>query len=454
MYSVVKNGKSLEATSWELKQFFGMNLIMGCISYPRLTMYWQKCISLNLISDCMSRDRFLALRTNLHFVDTIIRPEDALDNALWKVQPVVDKVRNACAKIPRDFNYYSVDEQMIPFTGRCKLKQYVKNKPRPVGLKNFVVTSYSGIVLDFEIYQGARTTLPNREFGLGPAIIMRMTRSLPIGSFVYFDRYFTTLPLLDKLRQCGYEGTGTIMVNRLKGVTLKEGKMQRGESHEYVRSDEAVVVVEWKDNQKVVVASTCAGIGPASKVQRWSKTEGKFIEIDCPSIIQNYNRFMGGVDICDQQMEVYRTWFKTRKWTLKLVLHLLDLSIVNSWLIYREDCRANKYPKKKIMDLLKFRMAVAESLTASPDRKRRDEEEEEDQQPQQKKLKIYTPSPKPIEDKRYDGYDHWPVVDNIISPRSCRLETCSSRTKTRCSKCDQYLCLSKDKECFKIYHNK
>lgn len=163
---------------------------------------------------------------------------------------------------------------------------------------------------------------------------------------------------------------------------------------------------------------------------------------------------MGGVDICDQQMEVYRTWFKTRKWTIKLVVHLLDLSIVNSWLIYREDCRANKYPKKKIMDLLKFRMAVAESLTASPDRKRRDEEEEEDQQPQQKKLKIYTPSPKPIEDKRYDGYDHWPVVDNIISPRSCRLETCSSRTKTRCSKCDQYLCLPKDKECFKIYHNK
>lgn len=454
MYCVAKTGKSLETTPCELKQFFGINLIMGCISYPRLTMYWQKCISLNLVADCMPRDRFLALRTNLHFVDTVSRPQDAENNGLWKVQPVVDRVRNTCLKIQRDFSYYSIDEQMIPFTGRCKLKQFVKNKPRPVGLKNFVVTTYSGVVLDFEIYQGTRTPLLNRELGLGPSVIMRLTRSLPLGSFLYFDRYFTTLPLLERLKQCGIEATGTIMVNRLKGVTLKEGKMLRGESHEYVRSDEAVVVVEWKDNQKVVLASTCAGIEPATKVKRWCKKEGKFIEIDCPSIVRNYNRYMGGVDICDQQMEVYRTWFKTRKWTLKLVLHLLDLSVVNSWLIYREDCRANNYPKKKIMDLLKFRMAVAEALTATPAKKRMEEEDKEEDQPQKKKLKIYTPSPMPVEDKRYDGYDHWPVVDNIISPRSCRLETCSSRTKTRCTKCDQYLCLSKDKECFRVYHIK
>lgn len=25
---------------------------------------------------------------------------------------------------------------------------------------------------------------------------------------------------------------------------------------------------------------------------------------------------MGGVDVCDQQIECYRTWVKTKKWTL------------------------------------------------------------------------------------------------------------------------------------------
>lgn len=145
MYSVAKTGKSMNVTDVELKQFFGLNLLMGCISNPRLRMYWQNGIVLNKVIECMSRDRFLALRTNIHFVNTVTIPEEAKTNKLWKVQPVVDAVRTTCAKLRCDFGYYSIDEQMIPFSGRCKLKQYVKNKPRPVGLKkccNYIIFRY------------------------------------------------------------------------------------------------------------------------------------------------------------------------------------------------------------------------------------------------------------------------------------------------------------------------
>ena len=100
----------------------------------------------------------------------------------------------------------------------------------------------------------------------------------------------------------------------------RDGKMERGES----RSDNAIVIVEWKDNEKVVLASACSGIEPVSKVKRWSKKEAKYIDVDCPSVVYRYNQHMGGVDICDQQLECYRTWFKTRKWTLKVILHFLD----------------------------------------------------------------------------------------------------------------------------------
>jgi len=43
---------------------------------------------------------------------------------------------------------------MISFMVKAPAKQFNKNKPNPVGLKNFALCSKSGRMLDFEIYQG------------------------------------------------------------------------------------------------------------------------------------------------------------------------------------------------------------------------------------------------------------------------------------------------------------
>lgn len=124
MYSVLKNGASMNTDSSELKRFFGINLHMGCFPFPRLRLYWQREYSLPAIADCMARNRFLALRNSFHLVD--IHSSLHSDNKLWKVQPIINAVRNVCLTLPRDNVSYSIDEQMIPFTGRCHLKQYVK----------------------------------------------------------------------------------------------------------------------------------------------------------------------------------------------------------------------------------------------------------------------------------------------------------------------------------------
>lgn len=153
---------------------------------------------------------------------------------------------------------------------------------------------------------------------------------------------------------------------------------------------------------------------------------------------------MGGVDICDQLIEYYRIWIKTRKWTLKVTLHLLDLATVNAWLTYMDDWRPNGV---KHLTLLEFRMTLGEALTHPPKSSRRLLQEcvTENTTP-------YRPAKIPCADKRLDGYDHWPTVDELSSPRYCRLKGCSGRTRTRCEKCGVYLCLSKDKAYFKVFH--
>lgn len=109
---------------------------MKCIKYPRLNLYWHTKFSFQSIANCMSRDRFYLLRNNMHLEDANTISKETRDyNKLWKVQPMIDAVRNEYLAQPRITTKYSIDEQMIPFTGRCPVKQYVRNKPRPVDSK-------------------------------------------------------------------------------------------------------------------------------------------------------------------------------------------------------------------------------------------------------------------------------------------------------------------------------
>ncbi|XP_039967864.1 piggyBac transposable element-derived protein 3-like [Bactrocera tryoni] len=199
-YHMPTKGKPLAATIGEIKNFFGIIVAMGCIRYPRLRMYWEKKTRLPIVADTMSRDRFLLLRMCLHVVDANeVTEEEKQSNVFWKIKPLIEVIRLACRSLPRKpGDNYSIDEQMIPFTGRCPIRQSLPNKPRVVGLMNEVLTTSEGLVLDFEIYQGKTTPLSNTNLGLGPAFVLRLVETLPEGSKV-FDRYFTTIPLLQTL---------------------------------------------------------------------------------------------------------------------------------------------------------------------------------------------------------------------------------------------------------------
>ncbi|XP_039969660.1 uncharacterized protein LOC120781503 [Bactrocera tryoni] len=140
---------------------------------------------------------------------------------------------------------------------------------------------------------------------------------------------------------------------------------------------------------------------------------------------------MGGVDICDQQMEAYRTFFKTRKWTLKNAT-------------------------KGYTRFTKFSACASGALVADQTKTNVEwcsgsESGDVDLTPPSKR---YRPADQPCPEKRLDGINHWPEESDLKSARMCRRKECKSRTRTRCTKCDVYLCLNKKKNCFTIYHTK
>ena len=122
-------------------------------------------------------NRYFQLRTNLH-TNAAQEADPGNTNKFWKV--VVDAVRNRCHQLPRE-ELSSIDEQIVPFTGRVPAKQFIKSKPNPVGVKHFVICCKSGGALDFELHQGAGTGIPEetKHVGLGGSVVLRLAETIP-----------------------------------------------------------------------------------------------------------------------------------------------------------------------------------------------------------------------------------------------------------------------------------
>lgn len=214
-------------------------------------------------------------------------------------------------------------------------------------------------------------------------------------------------------------------------------------------STEGVIAVKWFDNKCVNLLSNACGITPLSSVKRWSKESKAKIAIPCPSLIPAYNEHMGGIDLSDMLVHLYKTPAKSRRWYIPLFGYFLDLCVAYSWLVYKRDC---DLLSQKPMSLKRFRLAVAQSLSQVNKPASKVGRPSSSSPPPQKRL--YTPRPshsKPQPDVRYDNLGHWPL--HCDSRGQCNL--CPKGvSRWKCQKCDVFLCLNGSQECFVAYHQK
>lgn len=447
-YYLQKNGTSLNLTVEELASVLGMFFRMGLVDMHRVRAYWETGSRYELVAQVMSRNRFEKITSHLHFTDNDAATDQMKEDKCWKVRPWLSSLRDNMVRVPQEKS--SVDEILIPFRGRSHIRQYLPNKPKSKwGLKLWARAGESGLCYDFDVYQGCSRGMygyqEGYQLGLGAGVVLQLCTSLPDrkDNLIVADNYFTGPHLVSELTSRGIAYVGTVRENRLKSCKLMDEKSMkkkgRGACDFSVASCEnkSMVAVKWYDNRPVTLLSNCSGVEPTVTVKRWDKKTKYHILVECPAVILDYNKSMGGVDLLDKMCYSYRFAIRSKRWYLYIFWHTVKMAAVNAWLMQR---RIDQQQGQKSAPLREFLAELATSLVLYLKRSA-GRPSEENLPPAKKQACMAIPR-----DVRTDGTQHWPIWNE----RRNRCKACTGGyTFISCSKCQVSLCINKRPQLFR-----
>lgn len=454
LYTSQKTGKSLNVTPDEIRAFIGIMIFMGIIHLPAMTDYWAESTFIPQVAEVMPRRRFQNIRSNIHFHNNEIEGDDRL----LKIRPLLDHLRKKCQSLEMEYDL-SVDERMERYKGTRagNMRQYMPDKPSAKwGFKIFVLAGASGLTYDFIPYCGQQTfdaeplTDGERKLGVGAMAVIALCKCIsnPEHCTVTFDNYYTGIPLITYLKsEMKLHSLGTIRRNRIPECPLKEAKdlMKEGRgSYESFVNKNAVSIVQWADNKAVILASSCVGVEPSGRIKRYCKVAKAKIDVPCPKAVIFYNKTMGGVDLADEYMALYKVPTRARRWYFPLFGYSLELALTNAYLTYKRECAMlgipQEFPTSK-----DFRLAISRSLTACMQRTKGRPSLDRSLS----RKKIHRPMvARPVDALRTDGMHHYPTPCKKNRCRYCP----SGFSRMSCTKCNAVLCIRPERNCFIQFH--
>lgn len=159
------------------------------------------------------------------------------------------------------------------------------------------------------------------------------------GRTITVDNFFTSIHLAQNLWSNGLKIVGTLRVNKREiPIEFKPNKEREVFSSIYgFNSYLSIVSYVPKVKKSVILLSSHHHyIGNEN-------TESKK-----PDIITFYNKNKGGVDNLDKMIANYSCERKTKRWTLKFFMYLVDVAVQNSFALYKYSSNENKNNQSKV----------------------------------------------------------------------------------------------------------
>lgn len=314
-----------------MRAYYGVLLLAGVYRSKGedITELWDDHNGRPIFRAAMSLKKFQVINQCIRFDDKETRTFTQDGNNRDKLRPIRDVFdrwvqRSRALYVPG--KCVTVDEQLLPFRGRCPFIQYIPSKPAKYGIKIWIVCdSKTFYAYNLEAYVG-RDRNNSAMANTGAMIVLRLTDGLN-GRNVTCDNFFTSHSLATELKKRQMTLVGTIRKNRKElPPVLIDMKRKPAEYSEFVFDHKlrgTLVSYVPKKNRFVTLLST---YHTKKQISEGDKKK--------PDIIKFYNSTKGAVDTLDEMVGTYRSKRKVWRWPLAFFENMLDISAVNALVIF------------------------------------------------------------------------------------------------------------------------
>ena len=373
------DGSWKDVTPDEIKRVIAMLIYFGVVKVGgNVDRYWGTKTLLHGLwaRAIMPRLRFRAIMALLHVVDP---GTENPDDKLRKVESFINYFKGRCLSLYQPRQNVAIDERMVKSRHRSDIRQYIKDKPTKWGIKLWVLAdSSNGYTIDFNVYIGRAAGRDISANGLGYDVVMRLMQPfLKQGYHLFVDNFYTSVNLFKHLFTQGVAATGTVLETRRDfPACLKNSKAwAKGKERGAMRweRDPPCLALQWVDNKVVSLLTTTDNANDRVQVNRKTKTGGEWnTKVVCqPQAVSNYNKFMNAVDRSDQILASNNVLRKCMRWWKTLFFHLIDIAVVNSFLLFKEHQAKNPddadLQRGADYALLHFREELVRQLCDFPD---------------------------------------------------------------------------------------
>ena len=151
---------------------------MSIVKMPSTHDYWEWNMRYDKIAGVMPTKRFGQIKRFLHLNKNIKMPKDCPDK-LFKVRSLINTIKERLQMIAPT-KILCINEQMVPFKGRSKLKWYNPQKPKKCGYQLYVLTSPEGLIFNFQVHHGTIDICPGQPYlQISGNILMQLLQHIP-----------------------------------------------------------------------------------------------------------------------------------------------------------------------------------------------------------------------------------------------------------------------------------